>query len=116
LPIILFIIGFTFSYSHPIIINHNCAKLEHIPESAILQARNNLQIAYGHTSHRSQLTEGMKGLSCQTKDLVGYKGDNYCWEGNIPEVIDKKEYSFDFKIMPNQASSIVHVNYSIPEK
>jgi len=63
-----------------IIIDHNCAYLEPIPESAILQARDNLHIAYGHTSHGSQLTDGINGLAKQNTNLVGYKGDIYCWD------------------------------------
>jgi hypothetical protein len=63
-----------------IIIDHNCSKLEPIPEWAILQARDSLHIAYGHTSHGSQLTEGMSSLSVQDTNLIGYKGDIYCWQ------------------------------------
>lgn len=33
-----------------------------IPESAIVQAKEKLHIAYGHTSHGSQITSGMSGL------------------------------------------------------
>ena len=63
-----------------LIIDHNCAYLEPIPEWAVLQARDSLHIAYGHTSHGSQLTEGINGLAQQSTDLVGYKGDIYCWD------------------------------------
>jgi hypothetical protein len=63
----------------PIIIDHNCAFLEPIPVSAILQARDSLHIAYGHTSHGSQLMTGMTALAQQDTSLVGYKGDYYCW-------------------------------------
>ena len=71
-----------------IIIDHNCAFLEPIPESAILQARNNLHIAYGHTSHGSQLTTGIDGLAQQSISLIGYKGDIYCrdyYPDNMPK-------------------------------
>lgn len=46
----------------PIIIGHNCTDITQIPESAINQAKTDLHIAYGHTSHGSQLTSGMTGL------------------------------------------------------
>ncbi|BBO68375.1 hypothetical protein DSCA_23050 [Desulfosarcina alkanivorans] len=46
----------------PIIIDHNHTGISRIPQSAIEQARANLHIAYGHTSHGSQLTDGMTGL------------------------------------------------------
>jgi len=48
--------------AQPIIIDHTCTDITQIPESAIEQAKNNLHIAYGHTSHGSQLTTGMTGL------------------------------------------------------
>ena len=49
----------------PIVINHNNAHLEDlksIPMQWIEDAKQNLNIAYGHTSHGSQLSEGMDNL------------------------------------------------------
>jgi hypothetical protein len=46
----------------PIIINHENTDLSLVPKSAIEQARSSLHIAYGHTSHGSQITDGMTGL------------------------------------------------------
>ncbi|HHH54417.1 MAG TPA: hypothetical protein ENK91_12220, partial [Bacteroidetes bacterium] len=68
------------SYSQAIIINHENAFLEPIPAWAIKKASDSLHIAYGHTSHGSQITYGMKALANQTTDLLGYKGDFYCWK------------------------------------
>jgi hypothetical protein len=48
--------------SQGIIIDHGCTDVTLIPEFAINQAKSNLHIAYGHTSHGSQLTTGMNGL------------------------------------------------------
>lgn len=45
-----------------IIIDHTSTDITEIPQSAIEQAKTNLHIAYGHTSHGSQLTTGMTGL------------------------------------------------------
>ena len=45
-----------------IIIDHSCTDITLIPQSAIQAAKANLHIAYGHTSHGSQLTTGMSGL------------------------------------------------------
>ena len=45
-----------------IIIDHTCTDITLISESAINQAKANLHIGYGHTSHGSQLTTGMTGL------------------------------------------------------
>jgi len=55
-----------------IIIDHNCTKLNSIPAEYITAAKQNLHIAYGHTSHGSQLTTGMTGL-------VTFKGNSYAW-------------------------------------
>ena len=56
---------FIFSFSlraEPLIIDHTCTDITLIPQSAIEQAKSTLHIAYGHTSHGSQLTTGMDGL------------------------------------------------------
>ena len=49
-------------FADPIIIDHNCTDITQIPQSAIQQAKDTLSIAYGHTSHGSQLITGMNGL------------------------------------------------------
>ncbi len=54
------------------IIDHGCADLELVPEEWISQAKEDLVIAYGHTSHGSQLTTGMTGL-------VGFIGELYAY-------------------------------------
>jgi hypothetical protein len=45
-----------------IVVNHTCTDITAIPQSAIEQAKASLHIAYGHTSHGSQLITGMDGL------------------------------------------------------
>ena len=45
-----------------IIVDHNCTDITKIPKAAINQAKEKLHIAYGHTSHGSQLITGMQGL------------------------------------------------------
>lgn len=42
-----------------VIVDHTCTDIHQIPEAAIEAAKNRLHIAYGHTSHGSQLTSGM---------------------------------------------------------
>jgi hypothetical protein len=44
------------------IIDHRHTDITQIPESWITTAKDNLHIGYGHTSHGSQLTDGMTGL------------------------------------------------------
>ena len=48
--------------SAPLIVDHTSTNIVEIPESAINQAKADLHIAYGHTSHGSQLTTRMTGL------------------------------------------------------
>ncbi len=49
----------------PLIADHSVARLsvlDSIPESAIRAAKSQLHIAYGHTSHGSQLVDGANAL------------------------------------------------------
>ncbi|RJP57218.1 MAG: DNRLRE domain-containing protein [Candidatus Auribacter fodinae] len=45
-----------------ILIDHTCTDLSQIPDEWLTQAKNNLHIAYQHTSHGSQLITGMTAL------------------------------------------------------
>jgi hypothetical protein len=56
------LLPFHHALAGPIIIDHRCTDITRIPESAITRAKDTLHIAYGHTSHGSQLTDGMSGL------------------------------------------------------
>ncbi len=62
LSLIIGIFPIISTQAQGIIIDHNCTNITQIPESAINQAKATLHIAYGHTSHGSQLTTGMDGL------------------------------------------------------
>ena len=89
---IIFMFANQHLFSQAIIIDHTCAKLEPIPVSAINQAKQTLHIAYGHTSHGSQLITGMSALVGQT-NLNGYKGDIYQWnEGGTGGALDIDDY------------------------
>jgi hypothetical protein len=70
-----------------LIIDHRCTKLSSIPSEWITKAKQNLHIAYGHTSHGSQLTDGMTGL-------VSFKGEIYSWNnGGTGGVLDLHDYA-----------------------
>lgn len=66
--LLIVLIGFSLCSSvsivaaEPVIINHTCTNITQIPQSVIERAKDVLHIAYGHTSHGSQLTDGMTGL------------------------------------------------------
>ncbi len=49
-------------HAAPIIIDHTRTDITKISKQAILNAKSKLHIAYGHTSHGSQITDGMTGL------------------------------------------------------
>lgn len=55
-----------------IIIDHTCTKITKIPATAIQKAKDVLHIAYGYTSHGSQIVTGMTGLA-------GWLGPLYAW-------------------------------------
>jgi hypothetical protein len=64
------------------IVDHTCTNLSLIPHDTIEEAKAFLHIAYGHTSHGSQLTNGMSGLA-------DWKGDLYAWnEGGTGGALD----------------------------
>jgi hypothetical protein len=48
--------------TEPIIVDYTCTDITRIPEGAIREAKTALHIAYGHTSHGSQIIDGMNGL------------------------------------------------------
>ena len=71
-------------------IDHTCCDIQAVPRSAIQDAIDNLHIAYGHTSHGSQLTTGMD-------DLAGFLGDdlyNYS-NGGAGGTLDLHDYAFN---------------------
>jgi hypothetical protein len=54
------------------IIDHECTNLAALPDAWIVKAKEDLHVAYGHTSHGSQITDGMTGL-------IEFRGEKYSW-------------------------------------
>jgi hypothetical protein len=70
-----------------LVINHRCTSLNDIPSNWIDSAKQKLHIAYGHTSHGSQVTDGMTGL-------VTFKGNSYARNnGGIGDALDLHDYA-----------------------
>jgi len=70
-----------------LIIDHRYTKLTSIPAASITLAKQKLHIAYGHTSHGSQLTDGMTGL-------VTFKGSAFSWNnGGSGGALDLHDYA-----------------------
>jgi hypothetical protein len=73
--------------AHDFIINHGSVKVTSIPSQWITAAKKNLHIAYGHTSHGSQLIDGMTGL-------VNFKGTAFNWNnGGTGGALDLHDYA-----------------------
>lgn len=51
--------------SFPLIIDHNCTDISRIPPEWVSRAKASFSIAYGHTSHGSQLVSGMSVLAAE---------------------------------------------------
>ena len=66
----LFLGAVSVASAQGVVVGHECTNLSKIPEKWIDKARADLHIAYGHTSHGSQLVTGMEGL-------VAFKGKRY---------------------------------------
>jgi len=71
-----------------ILVDHTTVSLDRIPAEWIDRARSTLHVAYGHTSHGSQLTSGMAGL-------VGFKGPLYAFRsGGANGALDLRDTPF----------------------
>jgi hypothetical protein len=69
-----------------VIIDHQSTDLSKIPIEWINKAKSDLHIAYGHTSHGSQLITGMTGIE-------NWKGDPYLWnDGVLAGSLDIDDY------------------------
>lgn len=86
---------FTTRAAGPIIANHTVCdliRLDQINDSDIINAKNSLHIAYGHTSHGSQVITGMSALPAY-KESLGGTVDLYDWnEGGSSGALDIDDY------------------------
>jgi hypothetical protein len=90
-------IQISFLYSQAIIIDHNYTVITSLNPDDINNAKAKLHIAYGHTSHGSQVTDGMEGLV--TFANLGGKGlslptDIFAWNnGGTGGALDLHDYA-----------------------
>jgi hypothetical protein len=71
-----------------VIIDHTSTRIDGIPREWIEKAKSTLHIAYGHTSHGSQITTGMTGL-------VDFKGSLYSYRsGGAGDALDLRDSPF----------------------
>lgn len=97
--IIAFIICLNCILSAQIIINHTSTDLSQVPLSWISEAKNSLHIAYGHTSHGSQVTDGMTGLVSFINNGglgLNYPVNTFLWNnGGSSSALDLRDYAMD---------------------
>ena len=81
----------------PIIVDHAATNITLIPQAAIEAAITNLHIAYGHTSHGSQVTDGMSGLVAFANDGglgLSLPTDTFAWNnGGSGGALDLHDYA-----------------------
>lgn len=56
----------------PLIIDHTCTDLQRVPPAAVARAKATLRVAFGHTSHGSQIVSGMNALRKSQPALFGF--------------------------------------------
>lgn len=55
-----------------IVIDHACTDIAKVPAEYIAKAKEQFRLAYGHTSHGSQIVSGMDALKRSNPDLFGF--------------------------------------------
>lgn len=73
--------------SKSIVIDHTCIKLDQIPFEWIDKAKKSLHIAYGHTSHGSQIT-------CGLIELTKFKNSPYIYKPGSEGSLDLRDNPF----------------------
>ncbi|MBY9001628.1 MAG: hypothetical protein KGD64_11970, partial [Candidatus Heimdallarchaeota archaeon] len=85
-----------YNLTEPVVADHtvaNLVRLDEVPDSAIIEAKNTLHIAYQHTSHGSQIIDGMNALPAfkesngGTVDLYNYNS-TFLQDGAMSSVPD----------------------------
>ncbi len=80
----------------PLIVDHTSVDITAVPQAWIEAAKQQLHIAYGHTSHGSQLTDGMSGLVGFANGGLGLALPNniFVWnEGGSGGALDLDDYA-----------------------
>ena len=60
------------AFCQGLIIDHTCTDIGKVPPEAIAKARTTFKVAYGHTSHGSQIVSGMQVLIKTDPDLFAF--------------------------------------------
>jgi len=76
LPVLCLFAPITMAQGQALIINHTCTDIQKIPTAYIEKAKTLFKVAYGHTSHGSQIVSGMSALRQSHPDLFGFGHGN----------------------------------------
>jgi len=66
----------TSAQDKAVIIDHTCTDVKKIPAEYVEKAKKMFKVAYGHTSHGSQIVSGMNALRTSNPDLFGFGQEN----------------------------------------
>lgn len=86
----LFSVGLAFpiiAQAKPILVDHTCTDINKVPVSHLKKAQEMFRVAYGHTSHGSQLVSGMTALKKRDPGVFafGEDGNGLFFLDKIPE-------------------------------
>ena len=73
--IVLLLASVGLARSQAIIADHTCTKIEKVPVEFVEKAKANFKVAYGHTSHGSQIVSGMQALARSNPGLFGFDSE-----------------------------------------
>lgn len=65
-------LSLSFATAQPFIIDHDCTELNKVPDHWVSKARGDFRLAYGHTSHGSQIVSGMALLASRNPAMYNY--------------------------------------------
>jgi len=63
-------LGINHLFSQAIVVDHLSTDISKIPSEWIVASKLNLHIAYGHTSHGSQITDGACFISFSSRKIL----------------------------------------------
>ncbi len=72
LSMLCFLMSVNSAIGQSLVIDHTCTDIKKIPIAHIDKAKKMFRVAYGHTSHGSQIVSGMEALRKIDPDLFGF--------------------------------------------
>ncbi len=79
--VVILLLSLSLAWSQAIVADHTCTDIEKVPADFIGKSKALLKVAYGHTSHGSQIVSGMQALGRSNPALFGFDPDGS--DGNL---------------------------------